>query len=216
MHTNQLTHGDMAGLMQKLAVNFGGKRDLEAKAELWYEKLRRYPLDVVQRVVDRLLTEEHQFFPMLGRAVKLAREMAPVTGSGEGSLAGAMQKWEADPWGTVGTLESDRQECKSSPCPACGSVVVFSDRGAVIVHDDQRHRETRISYSNMGKAEWFEMGPVPEPVRRPLSTIPKSAPMALAEIIPPKPAQPEPSAVTPPLPPPEWEAEQQARAEAAA
>ena len=165
MDADRLTLPDMSRLMRKLAANFGGKKDLEEKADLWYDKLERYPLSVVERVVSRLLDEEHQYFPTVGRAVALARELnytapgAPTDHAPPQTLAERYREWERDPWATIQTLDHDRVLCTSAPCPVCGSVIQYSDRGAVIVHDRRRHTEAAIGYGNIGNPKWFEMGP---------------------------------------------------------
>lgn len=152
---------DMAGMMQELATNFGNKKDLAKKSDLWYDKLQRYPLAVVRRVVDRLLCEDTKYWPTLGHALAVARELAPTVDVAVKTPRLAFHDWERDPWANVHTLDHDRLLASSLPCPICGSVVQFASRGAVIVHDDAMHTEARVSYSNFGKMEWFSM-PAPE------------------------------------------------------
>ena len=183
--TRNLTPHDMGELMAKLATNFGGKKDLEAKSDLWYEKLQYYPLDIVRRVVERLLATETNYFPKIGQAIALAKEMAPDSNRAGPSPRSAMREWETDPWAKVSDLESDKRLCTSAPCPVCGSTVQFSDRGAVVVHDDAMHAEARVSYSNMGNPKWFSMPP------------PQQLPAPKQKLLPRTPnpyAQPEPAA----------------------
>jgi hypothetical protein len=180
-----VTPHDIAELMAKLATNFGGKKDLEAKAELWYEKLQWYPYDVVKRVVDRLLATETNYFPKIGQAIALAKEMAPEYAIRSGPTPkAAMAEWERDPWGSLASIpDSDRLLCTSAPCPVCGSTVQFSDRGAVIVHDAAMHQEAKVGYSNLGNPDWFRMGPppakIPPPPKRLLSGPRKRNPYAI-------------------------------------
>ena len=69
------------------------------------------------------------------------------------------RRWERDPWATIESLDHDRTLCTSAPCPVCGAVIQYSDRGAVIVHEDRPHLLAGVSYSNIGNPKWFEMGP---------------------------------------------------------
>lgn len=179
--TDKLALWRMAELMDTMATNFGGKKDLSRKAELWYEMLKRYPQSVVERAINRILSEEHKYFPVVGLALKYCREIAPEL-AGTNDQQVKMRAWETDPWAMIGSLDADPVLCSSAPCPVCGSVIQFAPRGATIVHDDQVHREARIGYSNIGRPEWWQMGPPVMPPSR--KDLPKDSPTPLAASIP--------------------------------
>lgn len=166
MRTDDLTPGDMTRFMLELSTNFGGKKDLEGKGDLWLKHFERYPLGIMRRVVDRLLAEDSKYFPTLGHALAIAKELTPDDTWRDDSPRSRYRRWEENPWATVITLDRDRRDCTSAPCPICQSVIQFSDRGAVIVHDQLRHKEGGVPYSNIGRPEWFDLGPTPEPARK--------------------------------------------------
>jgi hypothetical protein len=181
MDTLRLQPSDMIRLMEKLATNFGGKRDLAAKADLWYDRLQKFPLAVVEQVVDQLLAEDRQYFPQVGRALALARAQAPDIAS---PAKIQMRQWEDDPWAGKRHLEADTpdfnawkaDDLPSDPCPVCGECIRFSPRGPQIEHLDYPHTVARVSYSNEGKKEWWEIGPLPElPARKNLAATPVRA-----------------------------------------
>lgn len=161
--------------MAKLAANFGGKKDLEARTELYFEKLERFPLEVVQKAVDRTLDETHKYFPLVGHIKAHCVEAEQDLGLVDDSPRAHMRAWEADPYRHVVSGAG------SDPCPVCGETLVFSPRGIVIVHNDEKHIEAKISYSNVGRPEWFNMGPpvMPLPPAKP----PAAAP--IADVLPP-------------------------------
>lgn len=172
VRADDLAPGDMAKFMLELSTNFGGKKDLQAKTDLWYRKLERYPLGVVERVIDRLLAEDSKYFPTLGHALTIAKELVPPDHWRDDSPRTRFLTWEKDPWATVGSLDGDRIFCTSAPCPICDSVIQFSPRGAVIVHDPKRHQEANTPYSNIGRDEWFKLGPAPTAPPRLKITVP--------------------------------------------
>ena len=69
-----LTPGDMKTMMLELATMFGGKKDLPDKTDLYYRILGQYPLASVRAAVNRVLEEEHKYFPVVGRLKLYARE----------------------------------------------------------------------------------------------------------------------------------------------
>jgi hypothetical protein len=71
---DKLTHTDMVSLMEQLATAFGGKRDLEAKVELYFDRLQHVPLSAVRAAVDRVLDEEHKYLPLVGTIKRYAKE----------------------------------------------------------------------------------------------------------------------------------------------
>lgn len=172
VHPSALALHDMTELMVDLANNFGMKKDLEARTALYYRKLERFPVEVVRKAVDRVLDETHKYFPLVGHIKAYCVEIERELGIVDTSPRATMAKWEADPFSEVvsGT--------DSDPCPVCGSIYRFSTRGQVIVHDDVRHTEAHLSYSNAGRPEWFEMPPpsFPEP-RRKLKQLPPGEPI---------------------------------------
>lgn len=183
-----LTPIAMAQMMEELAVNFGNKKDLRKRSDQWYDHFQRYPETVVRRVISRLLSEDTKYWPTLGHAMAVARELAPEFVSDTKSPRAGYAAWERDPWGKIKNLDHAPMLCTSDPCPVCGSVIQFSSRGAVIVHDRQRHEEARLPYSNIGRKEWFSMEPpvYPEPKKRLKTPEPPAAPLGdvVAEVAP--------------------------------
>jgi hypothetical protein len=178
LRPGDLTPTDMAELMQKLASNFGGKKDLEARTSTYYEKLERFPVDVVRRAVDRVLDETHKYFPLVGHIKKHCVEIEQELGIVDDSPRARQREWEANPWADVEWTALERQgEMPSSPCPTCGALLEWSPRGWVVVHDDEKHAAAKLGYSNVGRPEWWNLGPpvMPPSKKSPLKLLPAPA-----------------------------------------
>lgn len=209
---HRLTSERMGEMLADLCAAFGKPYGVSAKRmiDVYLRVVGDYPPAAVEWAV-AAASRESEKFP---RPVKL-RELcarSPYERPGGTSLADEMRAWESNPWIGVDLPSGDRP-CRSNPCPVCGSVVEFSDRGAVIVHDDRQHIERRISYSNLGRSEWFEMGPPVMPEKP--KARPSVVPIAWATLNESMPAR-KPSALVPPVAARDenWDVEQQERAAA--
>lgn len=161
MLTDRLTPADLRSLLDRLATNFGGKRDLEAKCDLYFNELRDLPRHAVEEAVRRAIREGTSYFPKVAELRRYASEILKETRSDKSSIRAQYREWEIDPWGPESANAS-------LPCPVCGVVMEWSPRGLVIVHNDEKHTTARCSYSNIGNPAWFTMGPVvPTPPRKP-------------------------------------------------
>lgn len=169
-----LSASTMSRLLGRMTAAMGkpfSDAKVEAQATEYARAMGPIPDYAVEWAVDRLIRESDRY-PKASTLRKLA-QTCPMLANGnhDDSLRARMVRWEADPWATVASLKDDKQGCRSSPCPVCGSVVLFSDRGAVVVHDDRRHSEAQVAYSNCGKTEWFTMAaPVLPESKRQIST----------------------------------------------
>jgi hypothetical protein len=163
---------------------------IEAQATEYARAMGQLPEYAVEWAVERAIKDSTRY-PKAAELRKLAQQCPQLSnGNHDGSLRAQMQRWMADPWKEIASLDQDRTACKSSPCPVCGSVAVFSDRGLVVVHDDRLHSEAQASYSNWGRPEWLTMPALEllEPKKRRVSSALSSFPAAreparLSEVI---------------------------------
>jgi hypothetical protein len=155
----RLSSERMGDLLGDLCAAFGKPFGASARrmVDVYLRAVGDYPGAAVEWAV-AAASREGDKFPRPNKLRELCAR-SPFEKPNGTSLRDEMHAWEADPWAGVDLPPNDK-ECRSSPCPVCASVVVFSERGAVVVHADGIHRENRISYSNMGRPEWLGMGPV--------------------------------------------------------
>lgn len=141
---------------------------LEVQATEYSRAMGSLPEYAVEWAVDRAVRDSTKY-PKAAELRNLAKQCPMLAnGNHDDSLRARMQRWEQDPWAGIESLDHDKTECTSQPCPVCGTPIRFSSRGAVIVHDRQRHTEAGAPYSNIGREAWFKMpAPVyPEPKKR--------------------------------------------------
>lgn len=163
--------------MLRLVTNFGGKKDLEAKNDLYYDKLKRFPLAIVEAAVERTIDAGGEYFPKVHKVVNHAKEVERERAGVDDSPRAQMRAWETDPFeGVVYDTPEKLAACPSRPCPVCEAVLIMSPRGYVIRHDDAKHTEAQVSYCNVGRVEWFEMGPPVMPGPKKRDQVPKPAP----------------------------------------
>ena len=171
----RLTTDRMGGLLADLCGAFGKPYGASAKrmVDVYLRALSDYPSAAVEWAVSAA-SREGDRFPRPNKLRELCARSPFERPSGT-SLRDDMRAWETDPWAGVELPQGDTA-CMSAPCPVCESVIVFSNRGAVVVHDDRRHLERRISYSNIGRPEWLTMAPpvMPETPKRKPAAVPIS------------------------------------------
>lgn len=160
----------MTRLLGRLTAAMGrpmSDAKVEVQAKEYAAAMGGLPEYAVEWAVDRAIRECSRY-PKAAELRTMAKQCPQLlNGNHDQSIQARMREWERDPWATVANLDGDRTACTSAPCPVCGSVMRYSHRGAVITHDDQRHREARVSYSNIGRREWLLMGPLPEVESKP-------------------------------------------------
>ena len=98
---------DFRRAMQHLAVAFGGKRDLEEKADLYFDQLRDLPAAAVEAAVQRAIREESGYFPKIAQLRHFAQDWQRRQVAGR-TIGGAWSGFDDD--GNV------------VPCPVCGAV----------------------------------------------------------------------------------------------
>ena len=187
---------------------------VEAQATEYARAMGNLPEYAVEWAVERTIKDSDKY-PKASTLRKLAHTCPHLAnGNHDNSLRAQMRRWEQDPWAEIDSLSGDGMACTSTPCPVCQSVIVFSHRGAVIVHADQPHTEAQVSYSNLGRAEWLTMGRFVPPERperakprtpNPYPTLESRQPTPIQAIVP-KPSTPDDA----------YDLEQQRRAEESA
>jgi hypothetical protein len=161
----------MSRLLGRLTAAMGkpySDATVERQAQEYARAMGQLPEYAVEWAVDVAIRELDRY-PKAATLRKLAQQCPMLeNGDHDQSLAARMQRWVADPFAEVTwTAEEARGAMRSKPCPVCESVMAWSPRGYVIVHDQQRHREAKVGYSNIGRTEWFDMGPPVVPTTRP-------------------------------------------------
>jgi hypothetical protein len=161
-----VSQSTMSRLLGRLSAAMGkpfSDAKVTTQATEYANAMGHLPELAVEWAVSKVIRESDKY-PKPAELRRLALTCPNLlNGNHDQSLTAQMRRWESDPWAQIQSLDDDRTDCRSAPCPVCGSVIVFSHRGMVITHDDTRHREVSVSYSNMGRAAWLDMPPMTEP-----------------------------------------------------
>lgn len=165
---NRATEFDIGQQIERLCSVFGKPYQANAKvmAAEWHRSLSpRFSLPVIKQAVD-FCGDNAPKFPTLKQfrdaCFEIERQTQPEKAKG---LREQHREWETqmfDPTVGPGVL-------RPLPCPVCGSCIELTARGDLMVHDDRIHTEKRISYSNFGRVEWRDLGPLEDPKPKPRS-----------------------------------------------